>query len=236
MQVLDYGRSFVTFVTPGRGNNARLQVESVCSLVEVETGRVRDYFFFASCKSEDTYAPRELFYRDNYDFCGIFSEEEYAIFRTRAIHHEGFREEGEWRKRFEEVRQQIVRVEAQELEEDAQIVRTTLEGVPLVGKVEFASPDNTYGIYLEFPIKTMNVNDIKMIWQVDTGPLPYPDFSRPANRLIERLWPAYVAYNARHFADFILQQPLPIGDGNISVTHYSGRVSLPARTRVLAVA
>ncbi len=78
VEVLDYGRSFVTFVSSGaRGsthlrNNARLQVESVTTLTHVNTGRATRYLFFASCKSEDTFARRDLFYRNNYDFNGIF--------------------------------------------------------------------------------------------------------------------------------------------------------------------
>ena len=47
MTVYDYARSFVTFVTPGRGNNARLQVESLSALHHGQTGKTTDYFLFA---------------------------------------------------------------------------------------------------------------------------------------------------------------------------------------------
>ena len=99
MNVLDYGKSFVTFVTEGRGNNARLQIESVCRLTDMTSENTTDYYFFASCKSEDTFANRDLFYADNYDFCGVFSDREYILFRTHATHTDGFREEGLWRDR-----------------------------------------------------------------------------------------------------------------------------------------
>ena len=42
MQICDYSRSFVTFVTRGRGNNARLQVESVCTLTDESSGVRRE--------------------------------------------------------------------------------------------------------------------------------------------------------------------------------------------------
>ena len=235
MQVLDYGRSFVTFVTQGRGNNARLQVESVCTLTDVEADTADDFYFFASCKSEDTFASRNLFYPDNYDFCGIFSAEEYAIFRTRATRSDGFRDQGRWRERFEDVARQIVRVEGRELAGNDQIVQASLDGIPLVGVVEIDSADRKYRARLEFPVKTMNANDIRMIWQVDTGPLPFPDFAVRTELEIERFSPAYVAYNAPDFADFVVQQPLAVGGGAVEVDHYSGLVSLPARTRVVAV-
>ena len=237
MQVYDYGRSFVTFVTEGRGNNARLQVESRCRLADSESGATQEYLFFASCKSEHTFADRDLFHEDNYDFCGIFSEDEYAIFRTHSTHTVRFREEGLWRDRFQDVVRQPVRVEGRELSGPAEAVAATLEGIPLVGQVEIASDDGAQKALLEFPVKTMNANDIQGMFQVDTGPVAFPDFTLDVNRDIERLSPAYVAYNAPGFADFVIQDELAIGGGRgeASVTHYSRLVSLPAATRVIAV-
>ncbi len=238
MEVCDYSRSFVTFVTPGRGNNARLQVESVCTLTDEESGVRGEYFFFASCKSEDTFAERGLFYEDNYDFCGIFSEEEYAIFRTRSTHTDGFREQGLWRDRFEDLLWHLVRVEGRELGGGAEVVQASLDNVPLVGQVEILSADGTLRALLEFPVKTMNANDIRDVYQVDTGPVAFPDFEAEVVRHIERLSPAYVAYNAPGFADFVVQQALPVvvnGQEVSRVTHYSQPVSLPAVTRVIAV-
>ena len=237
MKVCDYARSFVTFVTPGRKNNARLQVESVCTITDERAGTTGEYLFFASCKSEDTFAERNLFREDNYDFCGIFSGEEYAIFRTHVTHTDGFREQGLWRDRFEDLRRHIVRTEGRVLKGPSEIVEASLQNVPLVGCVE-VSVDRGLRAVLEFPVKTMNANDIDSIYQVDTGPVAFPDFGTEAERHIERLSPAYVAYNAPDFADFVVQQALPVvveGKEVAQVTHYSKPVSLPAKTYVLAV-
>ena len=237
MQVCDYGRSFVTFVTAGRGNNARLQVESVCRLTDSASGVTQEYLFFASCKSEHTFADRDLFHEDNYDFCGIFSEDEYAIFRTHSTHTERFREEGLWRDRFKDVERHIVHVEGGELSEPSAVVDASLKNIPLVGQVEIAGEDETLRAHIEFPIKTMNANDIRDIYQVDTGPVAFPDFALDVGHHIERLSPAYVAYNAPDFADFVIQDALSVGGNGVqaTVTHYSRLVSLPAETRVIAV-
>jgi len=231
MRIVDYSRSFITFVTKGRGNNARLQVESVCALTT--GGKTSEYFFFASCKSEDTFAPKNLFYKKNYDFCGIFSDQEYVLFRTRSIHHPGWRDQGLWRDRFEGVHQHIVRQEGRALSTPQEIVRASLENIPLVGRVEIESRDRACSAVLEFPIKTMNANDLEWKYQVDTGPLPFPDFSAEVQRPIERLSPAFVAYNAPHFAEFVVQERLPLGQG-VEVSHYAGITELPARTQVIA--
>ena len=235
MQAVDFGRSFVTFVTPGRGNNARLQLESTCTLTDRNSGRVTEYLFFASCKSEDTYAKSDLFYKDNYDFCGIFSAEEYAIFRTKALHGAGWRDCGLWRGRFEAVHRHVTTVEVEALGTDQAVVQASMSGVPLVGTVAFSVPDPAWDVRLEFPIKTMNANDLQNLWQVDTGPVAWPDVSCCRDRAIECLTPAYVAYNCSSFADFVIQQPLKVADGVAEVTHYSGLVSVPADARVWAV-
>ncbi|MCZ6635064.1 MAG: hypothetical protein O7G87_16830 [bacterium] len=236
MTVYDYARSFVTFVTRGRENNARLQVESVCTLRDQASGSTTEYFFFASCKSESVFVDRGLFSEDNYDFCGIFADEEFAIFRTRSTHTHGFREEGLWRDRFEDVTFHLEKVEGQALASNREIVQASLDHVPLIGRVEIG--EATLRAVLEFPIKTMNANDIRDVYQVDTGPLAFPDLGADVDRHIERLSPAYVAYNAPNFADFVVQQALPIvADGQevTRVTHYSKRVSLPARTQVIGI-
>ena len=236
MTVYDYGRSFVTFVTHGRGNNARLQAESVCTLHDGQAGKTTDYLFFASCKSEYTFAAKGLFHEDNYDFCGIFSEEEFVIFRTHSTHTDEFREEGLWRDRFEDVRFDLVQVEGEILCANREIVQASLNSVPLVGRVEIE--EESLRAVLEFPIKTMNANDIEDKYQVDTGPLPFPDFGVDVDLHVKRLSPAYVAYNAPHFADFVIQQPLPVlvaGTEVTKVAHYSNPMSLQARTQVIAV-
>ncbi len=237
MEILDYGRSFVTFVTHGRGNNARLQVESRCRLTDTASGRWQDYLFFASCKSEDTFAKQNLFYEENYDFCGIFSEEEYVLFRTRTVHSECFREEGLWRDRFEDVTTHLPIARGAELATPGDVVSASLANVPMVGLVDLTSDDDRFSARLEFPIKTMNANDVQNVYQVDTGPVAFPDFDADVDRHVSRLWPAYVAYNAPDFADFVVQHPHGVTDAgdSLTVTHYGRLESLAAATRVLSV-
>ena len=237
MRITDYGRAFVTFVTHGRVNNARLQIESVCRLTDNESSERKDYWFFASCKSEDTFAEKDLFYEENYDFCGIFSPDEYIILRTHSLHVDRYREEGLWRERFEDVNYAVAEVEGEVLEDSASIVQASLDNVPLVGQVETESGDGRFKAELEFPIKTMNANDIETIYQVDTGPLPFPEFDEEGEFEISKFSAAYVAYNQPTLADFILQRRHRVRYENevVPVTHYSKIISVPAITRVIAV-
>ena len=62
----------------------------------------------------------------------------------------------------------------------------------------------------------MNISLDKKRYQVDTGPVAFPDLTRRFEVAIDCLSVAFVAFNAPHFADFILEQPTPVvEDGNL---------------------
>ena len=237
MQVLDYGRSFITFVSEGGRyrNNARLQIESRTTITDTRSGESTRYLFFASCKSEDTFAPMDLFYDNNYDFNGIFSEKEYVIFRTYSKHTARFREEGLWKGTFKDMSERLVEVDGTVLNSGEEVVRASMAGKPLVGRVGLTSDDGSLSAEIEFPVKTMNANDTDWNSQVDTGPIGLPDFHADVDMHIKRMSPAFVAYNVESFADFVVQQPVAFPDTGASVTHYGPPISLPAKTSVISI-
>jgi hypothetical protein len=73
METCDFSRSFITFVTQNQTNNARIQVESRCILIDRKSGTSEIYYLVASCKGEDTYGEGRLFLVPSYDFCMIYS-------------------------------------------------------------------------------------------------------------------------------------------------------------------
>jgi len=236
MTPLDYSRSFVTFVGRNRSNNARLQIESRCILEDRQAGSTQEYCLFASCKSERTFAEKDLFQPENYDFCGIFGGEEQVIFRTPKEPGRTYASRGLWKDSFEDLVWQLVEADdAKILDSNQEIVDASLAGHILIGRTELESGDGDLKATLEFPVKTMNANDIRMVYQVDTGPLPFPELDREVARHIDRFELAYVAYNVPHFADFVIQTETPIGDGSAVTYHYSDIRSLPARNCVIRV-
>ena len=76
------------------------------------------------------------------------------------------------------------------------------------------------------------------IWQIDTGVVLVPDLSRRWENPIEGMSLGYIATNNRgkqtHAADFVLEQPTPIGGGR-EVLHFSAPFSLPATSRLFAL-
>ena len=61
----------------------------------------------------------------------------------------------------------------------------------------------------------MNVNE-KPMYQVDTGPLAFPDFDvmKEGVDLVDSIELAYVAYNKPDEAYFVIQRQSPVAPGN----------------------
>ncbi len=236
MDTLDFGRSFVTFVTPGHTNNARIQVECRVTLTAPDADPLT-YLLLASCKGEDTYGAGDLFLQPNYDFCGIFSPHEYMIIRAHAASDLGGKEIGDISPRFDHLVIQLCEAEADDCEDDEEVVSVTLHGLPIVGITTIRDEATSREAVIEYPIKTMNVNDIDAIWQVDTGPALFPDLTADASRPIERFDLAFIAYSRLDRAEFILQVPTPVasGDGEVLVPHYSQTRKLAATNRIVAL-
>lgn len=233
MTACDFGRSFATFVLEGRANNARIQVEAICDLPG-PAGETR-YVLVASCKAENTYADDDLFRLPNYDFCAVFSDTHYCIIRAGLPLTAAWLDSGVIADRFEEVRIDIADAPARVCTNAQDVVQSTLAGVPLVGRTELVDPEGAVLTRLEYPIKTMNVNDLQWIYQVDTGPIIVPDKSRRGELEVERLALAFIAWNRPDAAEFIVQEPTQIAHSDSCVAHYREIRKYAARNQVLAL-
>ena len=84
----------------------------------------------------------------------------------------------------------------------------------------------------------MNISVEKKMYQVDTGPIAFPDLTKRHNRMVDCIRLAFVVFNAPHFADFVIEQPTLISSDDESSSqtyHYSQPFSLPAKNRLLAL-
>ena len=89
---LDYGRSFICHVAPE--NSVRFWIESRTRIIDEKTGSATDYYQCGSCKSEDTFAKKNLLKEDNYDFLPIFGDGQILIFRRHSfVGHESLKRE-----------------------------------------------------------------------------------------------------------------------------------------------
>ncbi len=230
----DYGRSAITSF--GAANTPLFWLESRLRISDPQAGVTRDYYQCGSCKSEHTFAAENLFMSPNYDFLPVFTEGQTIVFRRRATVAEGYRTVGGplWGKIVPRVRAAQVAL----LQSPAEIAAAVADGLPLIGQVEISDAESGRSAVIEFPIKTMNLSADGGKWQVDTGPVLLPDLTAPPEQWAETLRLAFVAYNTDGWADFIIEAPTPVVEGERQVGevyHYSEIVHLETRNQVLAV-
>ncbi len=235
MAPLDYGRSFLSGVA--EWNRVRFWVESRTRIIDTRTGAHEDFLQCGACKSEDTFAAKDLFMADNYDFTPIFGPTHGVIFRRKAsASPQRYRDVRPSNKMWDGQTMRLrVAKGAKLLTTNAAIRRATHSGHLLVAQTEFANESTGLRAIVEYPVKTMNIHDAKDMYQVDTGPLAFPDLSRRGERLADSISLAYAAFNVPGFTDFILETETPIAGGAARVEHYSKRVTVNGANRLFAL-
>lgn len=229
---LDYGRSFLIGNDPK--NEVRFWVESRTRIIDAASGQSEDYVQVGSCKSEHTFAKDNLLHEDNYDFLPVFGPEWSVVYRRHANLRDSYREirrsEEWWNGQQYHL---IVGSDVEELSSNAAVREATYDSVPIVSQTQVRNEETGLQAIMECPVKTMNTNRANDIYQVDTGPVAFPDLSQRHARHVDALSLAFVVFNAPHFADFVLEAPTRVGDEQ--VYHYSKLVSLSAVNRLYAV-
>ena len=235
IECLDYGLSFIC--NKASFNAVRFWIESRTTLVDLQAGTSEVFYQCGACKSEHTFAEENLFIEDNYDFLPILGGRNWLIFRRPCRISETYRQvrEDVWGEPDLKLRYGAGVTELDSFEE---IRDATAQGRPIVAQTEIRNDETSLKAVIEYPVKTMNISLDNSVYQVDTGPVAYPDLTRRFDLSIECLSLAFVAFNVPHFADFIIEQPTPVVQDEqelARVYHYSRPFSLPAKNRLLAL-
>lgn len=238
MEAIDYARSFLIGTMPA--NEVRFWVESRTRIIDERSGRHEDFIQCASCKSESTFVEKDLFRgEDNYDFLPIFGPTEGAIFRRKVWLNPDYRTIKKtaemWNGPLHKLRKPAV---CRLLESNEAIRAASHAGAPIVAQTEIADAATGLRAIIEFPVKTLNIHDEKNLYQVDTGPVAFPDLSKRHETFAESLSLAFVAFNVPGFADFVIEDVTPLKDGErelAKVRHYSRIVSLATSNRMYAL-
>jgi hypothetical protein len=257
MQIPDLLRSHLTFridlqkqpaITvsakpPFTLNNARILLEARALVHDRQTGVATEYVLGASCKSEQVGVQANIWHMPNADFCCILSQEDFLTLKSWDRNNKGVmfyppsrgvqpeRQLGKVAEAFDRVKINVRMAAGEPLPTSDAIIQATLADELLAGRIEFSALDR-YDVTLDFPIKTINASERDHIYQTDTGPILFPDFSLPFEHILETFQLAFVAYNAPDWAEFILRAPTPLTD-EISVNHYSKTVRLETRNSIL---
>jgi hypothetical protein len=260
MQTLDYARSTLTFridthvkppITashqpPFSLNNARIVLESTCWVTDSRTGRTHRFIHGASCKTEKVGVPRDIWLQPNADFVPIASEEEIVALKTYAEQGDSMplwppgsgtqneRQQVRLADAYADFIVDLAWVEGEVLPDAQAIVNAGLAGDRLVARTTIT--EGPYTAVIEYPVKTINLNERDWIYQTDTGPHLFPDLTRSADDLLRGMELAFSAFNVPEWTEFIVRTPTEIAGGAARVWHYSKSVRLDARNEMLRIA
>jgi hypothetical protein len=237
LKPIDYGTSYIS----GKWleNTVRFWVESRMRFIDEKTKNVEDYYQCGSCKSEYTFVEKNLFMVENYDFIPIFGPVYGITYRRKAYLTANYKScplakdmwEGQNYK-LKEPKSFIV------LDSNSAVREATNDAMPIVAQTEIYDKDTGLRAIIEYPVKTMNINDSRDLYQVDTGPVLLPDLSKRYEKTVDSIQLAFAAFNVPHFTDFVIETATSIGEngtGEIKVLHYSEIKSLPARNTLFAL-
>ncbi|HOK80821.1 MAG TPA: hypothetical protein PK303_05500 [bacterium] len=224
MDFIDYGHSYIQ--TSGPQNAVRFLIESQMELIDLKTGQTKEFFQVASCKSENTFARENLFKKDNYNFLPVFLDREnIIIFRSFVpLIEEQYvsvddKTSQTW-KVWGHPSFILKKVHVELLKNAKEVIMATHNGCFLIGRSQIVNENAGFEAIIEYPIKTMNTCVETNMYQVDTGPVIYPDFEKNPICLHEFVKIAYIAFNKDDFAEFIIEQPTQIKD-SIVIPHFS---------------
>ena len=248
MKILDFYRSFVVFeldfekhppktvsdMRQNLHNRARIRIECRCQITD-PSGDSTEYFLGEGTKSERVGASRDLtiFTQPNAEFRPIMSDQDTILLKSWDKNDKGVmlvpaslgpqpeRQVIKTSDAFHKHYFQLKYTEGTVLADAKAVVQATDAGQPLVARTEYTQAGHR--VVLDYPVWTMNVSERYVAYQTDTGPVIYPDFAQPCDRIVERFWLAFCAFNEPNWIEFIVQKPTPIGDG-ISVNHFSEMV------------
>ena len=231
MSAIDFSRSYMRWFNPE--NNVRILVDAACTITDENSGKADAYYLIAPCRGENTHGDRDLIRMPSFEFCGVWGEDEHLIIRT---HYVSERDNRDYRAGGDTL---DIRTfgRTQQLSDSETVFKATMESTePLISRTTIRDESRGITAVLEYPVNTMNVKQDPIRFQVDTGPLIFPDFTNPVARQIESFEVAYVVYNRFDQAEFVLRKPVAVGESGTpldSITDYSDVRIMPAQNELL---
>lgn len=228
-------------------NNARFPLECLCRITQGDgpSARTVDYVLSSACKAEQVYVREDVWHDPAADMCLVASIDEFLIIKSWDRNNRGVmlnppslgqqpeRHAGKWSDAFTDLRIDRQEVKGQLLATTDEIVDAVLSNQPLISQTEYSTPDGSR-VFLEYPVKVINVSERDRFYQVDTGPVLVPDAeSFDGTHAISVLRQAFMAHNTLGCTEMLMNVPTPIGQG-LSVNHYSRVLKVAATNRLIA--
>ena len=207
--VTDFRNSFI--LTAGPKNSVKFVPESRCKIFDERDDSDYEFIQCASCKSEYTFSSESIFTDNNYNFTPVFGTDmTTAVFSEYVIHSDRYLRVGDmsdgpltvWGKPSFHLHEAD---NFEILQTAPAIMAAVRAGKHIVIQTEFVVAERGLRVLLEYPAKTINMNEEASAVQVDTGPIVFPDLSVTYDRHIDALRLCYLAFNNSGRCEIIIQ-------------------------------
>lgn len=249
MKVIDYRSSFTINITAdeeGENNTCRTQLLAKCALINEDSGQSGIYFLGKDCIGEYMYKERGIVQEPTSNVGVIFGEKESSLFKKFANHESDVIQTGAQgvRKKIfagtiaysKELNFKLKEVEARPLKTSEEIIHATLDCEPMVGRTILNNEEQKWHAVLEYPLYYMNVHSPEGRFQVDLGPILYPDFNVKGESPIEYLKLAYIMYNQLDAVEFAIRVPTLVVEGqSVETLHYSKVIKMSAQSELFSL-
>lgn len=249
MNVTDFNRSYVRWSIaadptdarqPGHmpwGNSVRIQIDATCTISHDPTGDSAMFYLIAPCRKEWMYRETGLIMDPGGEYRMIFSRGRQRDVAMSMV-GQADRPLPTATDAFTSLDFELITVPAIQLRSDEDVVRASQEQAPIVARTEITNAEHGLATMLEYPVRTMNFHPERQRFQVDTGPLIFPDLAVVVDHPLDCCQLAHTVYNTFDYAEFVCRRPIPLdtgGFGGLSIFPYSEVHRLPVRNELFAM-
>ncbi len=253
---LDFSSSFILFrldatkllpksvshAPPLPINNVRIQLDCYGELLEKSSKRIQPFYMGANCKTERVGVEKNIWTDPNADFLPVFSDTHYLIIKTfehaaiqvplhpPSLGVQPIRQFGIITENYSSFKIFLTELEGQELTDHETIIDHTFKGNKINGLTIMET--EKYVFTVQYPIKTLNVNEIEQMIQPDTGPVLFPDLTKNYDQILENIELAFIAWNKNDYAEFVLRKEKNISQ-DYSVFHYYEKQKLTVQNSMI---
>ena len=255
-EVIDFSSSFMIFrldteyvnpksvshAPPFSVNNARINHECIATLKDKRTSKKEIHYLGASCKTERVGVDSDIWTEPNADFVPVFSKNHYLNIKTfehaqieiplypPKLGTQSSRQWGSIDENFSSVKQIVNKIPGKVINKIDAILDSTFEGNKLNAITTIENENYIYS--LEYPIKTMNVNEKDKIFQTDTGPVLFPNLNKKFDDIFRDIEMAYIAFNRFDYAEMIVRKEKEL-NSKIKVFHYHEKYNLEVNNTII---
>jgi hypothetical protein len=217
MKRIDFSASYLTWLTRKERSFGRFQLEAACTIRDFSREKTETYYLAPAVIAGTVYAKNDLVKQPVYLFQIAASQESHAIYRTFVSHVDDQSSIDKNSTQFDEVEFHITRKEATVIKDFDDIDFHFKRHNSMSAFISYETLQH-YQIEIEFPIKHINIQRERKLFQVETGPILIPS-EAPTDWLSEGqscfFKTAFIHFNRLDRAEITFNVPTCIGQETI---------------------